>query len=327
MRNTILAVAALCASLASQTQVIPADFATIGAASSTAWPFGLSTPCRLQYLYGADETGLAGPVTIRSINVRGNETSTNVAKTGIDLQISMSTTATTVGTASGTFANNHGANLAVVYVRKLTNIAATVPQNPGQYGGVLMLDTPFVYNPAAGNLIIDFDIASQPAGAWSHDTPFTTAGTHASVGTSCLPTATSSGGALGGTLTLGMSGGVPNNPAVLVIGTTLFGTPIPVPGNPACLLYHTLDVLLPATLSGTGAASIAIPVPPQRALRGAILYSQWGAVNAAVNIDTTGARRSTLASWVVLRVHNTASNTSATGTVQNYVGIVIELGL
>ena len=153
-------------------------------------------------------------------------------------------------------------------------------------------------------------------------------GVHASVGTGCGGlTANSTGGALGGPLTLSMAGGVANNPGVLIIGSTLFPNPIPVPGNPSCSLYHDLAVVLPATLSGTGTASLALTVPPQRSLRGAVLLSQWGAVNAAVNIDTTNARQSTLASWVVLRVHNTSSNTTPTGTIQNYVGIVVELGL
>jgi hypothetical protein len=315
--------------VAQTTQVIPDSFATTEAGSSTAWPFGLGTSCRIQYVYGASETGLSAPVVIRSLNMRANGTSTNVAKVGVDLQITLSTTPVTIGTASTTFANNHGANASIAYVRKLTNVAATVPSMPvGQFSGALALDVPFTYDPAQGNLIIDFDVASQPIGAWAHDTPFTTVGTHTAVGTACGGlSANSTGGALGGLLTLSMTGGVANNPAVLIIGSTLFPTPIPVPGNPACLLYHDLAVLLPVTLSGTGTASLALTVPPQRSLRGAVLFSQWGAVNAALNIDTTQARQSTLASWVVLRVYNTTNNASPTGTIQNYVGIVIELGL
>jgi hypothetical protein len=314
--------------LTAQTQVVPADFAATGAASSTAWPFGLGNAIRVQYLYGAGETGLTAPALIKSINTRANETSTNVAKTNVDLQISLSATPITVGTASTTFASNHGANQSIAYTRKMTNVNATAPMNPGQYSGVMPLDVPFLYNPAAGNLIVDFDIASQPAGAWAHDTPFTTAGTHASVGTACNGLAASStGGALGGPLTFSMTGGVANNTAILVLGFGLLTTPIPIPGNPGCSLFNDIAFLGVVTMSATGTASVPFTVPPDPMLRGGNVYGQFAAVNGALNFDTTGTRQVTLASWVVLRVHNTTTNTSPTGTVQNYVGIVIELGL
>lgn len=330
-RLSVFAAAAFAAAnLVAQTQVIPAAFATTDAGSSTAWPFGLGTTCRIQYVYGAAETGITVPTLIRSINLRANNASTNVAKSGIDLQVSMSTTPVAVGTASTTFANNHGANLSVAYTRKLTNIAATTPTTPniGQYAGALTLDVPFLYDPAAGNLIIDFDISAHITGAWSHDTPFTTAGTHTSVGTACgTLVAGSTGGAIGGAYVPSVSGGVANSPAVLIIGSTLFPNPIPVPGNPACFLYHDFAATLPLTLSGTGGATLPLTVPPQSSLRGSSLLTQWAAVNASALIETSVARQTTFASWNVLRVYNNTSNTSATGTIQNYVGIVIELGL
>ncbi|HLU40526.1 MAG TPA: hypothetical protein VK081_14170 [Planctomycetota bacterium] len=329
MHKLVIVAGALAGSLFAQTtQVIPADFATTEAGSSTAWPFGLGSACRIQYLYGAGETGLNAPVTIRSLNLRANGGAANVAKNNIDLEISLSTTSVTVGTASTTFANNHGPNLTVAYVRKMTSVQATMATTPGQYTGPLMLDVPFPYDPAAGNLLIDYDIASQPAGTWTHDTPFTTAGTHTAVGTSCGGlSASSTGGVLGGSLTLSMSGGVANNPAVLLVGTTVLPTPVPVPGSPGCFLYQDFPVTIPMPLSATGAASLPLSVPPLSFYRGAVILSQWGAANASLGIETTQTRQSTLASWVVLRVHNTSSNTSPTGTVQNYVGIVTELGL
>lgn len=102
----------------------------------------------MQYVYAAAETGFTTPVLIRSLNLRANNTSTNVAKSNIDLQISMSTTATTVGTASTTFASNHGPNLSVAYTRKLTSIAATTPSTPVGHMLVRWLDVPFLYDPA-----------------------------------------------------------------------------------------------------------------------------------------------------------------------------------
>jgi hypothetical protein len=314
--------------LAAQTQVIPATFATTAAASSTGFPFGGSTPARVQYLYGAAETGLSAPVVIRTLNLRAQENSTFAAKANIDLQISLSTTAVTVGTATSTFANNHGANVSVAYVRKLTSLNAVTPTTPGGFGGAWPLDVPFPYDPAAGNLLVDFDVASQPAGSWSMDTPFTTAGTHVTQGTGCNGAAASStGGALGGPLTFTLSaGGTPNGVALLLAGFNLFPAPIPVPGSPGCNVYNDFPILVAATLSGTGVGSVPLTVPPDASLRGGIVYGQFAAITAALGVNTTNSRQVTLASWVVLRVHNTANNASPTGTVQNYVGIVIELG-
>lgn len=329
LRSSLLVLLALGeAALVAQTQVIPADFATTEAPTSTAFPFGLSTAARVQYLYGAQETGLASPMFVQSLNLRANNTSTNVAKTGISLQISLSTTATTVGTASSTFAANHGPNLVVAYARKPTNLAATSPQQPvGGFGGPFVLDTPFVYDPAAGNLLIDFDVASQPAGTWAMDTPYTTAGTHASAGTGCGGlVASSSGGALGGPLTLSLSGAAPLQPATLFVGLSLLPAPLPIPGTNSCFLYQDIVASASTTISATGAASMPFTVPADARLRGGVLQWQWAALNASFGLDTSATRTTTLSSWVVLRVHNTSSNVSPTGTVQNYVGIVIELG-
>lgn len=328
LRSSLLVLLALGeAALVAQTQVIPADFAATEASASTAFPFGLSNAARVQYLYGAEETGLASPMFVQSLNLRANGSSSNVAKTGISLQISLSTTATTIGTASSTFAANHGPNLVVAYARKPTNLPATVSQPIGPYGGPFVLDTPFVYDPAAGNLLIDFDVASQPAGTWSMDTPFTTAGTHASFGTGCGGlVASSSGGALGGPLTLSLSGAAPLQPATLFVGLSLLPAPLPIPGTNSCFLYQDIVASASTTISATGAASMPFTVPADAGLRGGVLQWQWAALNASFGLDTSATRTTTLSSWVVLRVHNTSSNVSPTGTVQNYVGIVIELG-
>ncbi len=81
-----------------QTQVIPADFATTEAPSSTNFPFGLSTPARVQYIYGARETGLPTAMFIQTLNLRADGATAHQQKNNIDLQISMSTTPVTVVT-------------------------------------------------------------------------------------------------------------------------------------------------------------------------------------------------------------------------------------
>jgi hypothetical protein len=109
----------------------------------------VATAIRVQTIFGAADTGLAGPVTIKSIEVRTEEAATLAAKASIDLQIEMSTTPVVSGTQTTTFANNRGTNQVIVFNRKLVSIAATTGLNLGQYAAVFTLDAPFLYNPAA----------------------------------------------------------------------------------------------------------------------------------------------------------------------------------
>src|SRR5262249_28230880 len=157
-------------------------------------------------------------------------TATQAAKSNIDLQISLSTTPATRSTLVATFAANHGTNVSVVYTRKMTSINATTGGWVGGYTGVFAFDTPFLYLPSQGNLIIGPDANPLPAGTWSSDQPAAavlTSGQHFDVGTACGGlVATSTGGTVAGAgsastpLTIGMTGGAANAAAVLLIGVT-----------------------------------------------------------------------------------------------------------
>lgn len=329
MSRTLLVPFLLAASALAQTAVVPVSLTNLNGPGSTAYPFGLSSATRVQNFFHRTETGFAGPTMIKSLEVRAQETASNAAKASIDLQISMSASGVGVNNVSTTFASNHGTNLTVVYTRKLTNIAATVPATPGQGGGVWPFDTPFLYVGQQGNLIVDYDIASQPTGTWSHDTTGTaTAGTHTTVGTGCNGRSmNSTGGGLGSTLVFSTSGGVPNGASFLFLDFADVPGGIAVPGNPGCLVYVVPKFLVYAPLNASGTATVTLNVPEDANLRGSSLFGQFAVLNAALNLDTTPARQATFGAYLTGRIYNLTSNTAATGSVQLRSAVVLHLGI
>jgi hypothetical protein len=307
--------------------VIPAGLAAHPASASTAWPFGLSTACRIQYLYDAAETGLTAAV-IRALEVRGQESAANAAKAGIQIQIEMSTTPTSSVAANTIFAANRGANHAIAYLRKPTSIAATTSGYVGGWSGPLVMDAPFLYLASQGNLLIEYDVASQPSTGWNIDCVYTAVAVHTPVGTGCSGLVSSAtGGLLGQTLTWSLTGGPAGVPGALLLGTLELPVPIPVPGSAGCMLYQDIALALGTTLSSAGGASTMLPVPNSSWLRAQPVYGQFACLDATLSwILTAGARRTSLGgNFGVTRIYDTSSNTTVTGTVQQYCALVTRL--
>lgn len=314
--------------LAAQGDVVPRWLTNSPGSGDTNWPFGLATSCRVQYLYEASETGLLGPRTINAFEVRGEQNVANLAKSNVDLQIEMSQTPALMSTLSTTFANNRGTNHTVVFARRLVSMPATTAQIIGAWSPPFVLDAPFTYDPTGGDsLLIEYDVATQPAGTWRVDCAWSATGVHSALGTGCNGVnATSSGGQIGGNLTIGCSGGTANAPGALFIGTFEWPSPFPIPGSPGCFSFSSLDVVLPVALSATGIYSFVLPVPNQQNLLGGPIYGQYGVVNNSFAIDTSPSRRIFLTDLDQIgRVHNTTSNASPTGTVQARVALATRL--
>ncbi len=316
------------APVAAQGSVIPRWLTNSPGSGDTNWPFGLGAACRVQYLYEAGETGLTAARTITAFEVRGEQGVANLAKSNIDLQIEMSQTPTLMATMSNTFANNRGTNHTVVFARRLVSMPATAAQIIGPWTPPFVLDAPFTYDPTGGDsLLIEYDVLSQPAGTWRVDCAWSATGVHTAIGTGCNGVgSTSSGGQIGGNLTIGCSGGTANAPGALLIGAQEWPVPIPVPNAPGCFSFTSLEVVLPVTLSATGIFSYVIPVPNQQNLLGGPVHGQYAVVNAGFTIDTSPSRRVFLTDLdQVGRIHNTTSNTSLTGTVQTRVALATRL--
>lgn len=313
---------------AQTTVIVPTTFANAPASSSTAYPLGSSTPCRAQYIYDPAELGFAAPATLKSLEVRALQSGVYAAKT-LTLQIEMSTTSALPSAPSATFATNRGTNHIVVFNSKSVNLPATTSGFLGTWSGAMLFDTPFTYDPAAGNLLVEFDVSAIGATAWSQNVTFTAAGTHFTVGTACGAFAgTSSGGGINATLTYSASAGAPNAPAAFILGASELPVPIPLPGNPGCTVNETLDVTVPVTLTATGTGSQVFTVPNVPLYRGVSLWGQWVELNASNLLDSTVARRAVLQGvHAVGRCYSASSNTATSGTSQAAVGLILRLGL
>lgn len=152
----------LCAApaFANETIGLPADSGT-----GNCFPFGCSYSGEYQQVYTAGQ--FSGPIIIKDLEFFN--TQFNAGATAMNSgtwTISLSTTAADWNTLSGTFASNIGGNNTVVFSGNLSQ--------PWAFGNTLHIDltTPFSYNPADGNLLMDVMVsgASQPGGPIYFDT-------------------------------------------------------------------------------------------------------------------------------------------------------------
>lgn len=134
---------------------------------------------RVQYFYAASEfinQGITAPITINTLSWRANGGSIHAGGvTHPALQIQMSTAvAGAILAPNPTFALNHGANLLNVYGPGPVTTLATTGATPNTNIVVLPLSTPFVYDPNAGDLVIDCSNQTGTVGTLlSHDSSST----------------------------------------------------------------------------------------------------------------------------------------------------------
>jgi len=141
--------------------VVPNANATTEGAGTNAIPFSdFGTSLRYQQVYAASQFGaLSGPAWITAILLRPDAVyGHSFSATLTDIQIDLSTTSKAPDGLSPAFANNVGADDTVVFGRGALALSS---QFTGPVGGpkdfdiVINLTTPFLYNPAAGNLLLD----------------------------------------------------------------------------------------------------------------------------------------------------------------------------
>ncbi|MFK7742490.1 MAG: hypothetical protein AB8H80_19410, partial [Planctomycetota bacterium] len=155
-----------------EADVVPIAVETTEANSSSSYPFGRTTPMRVQYLYGASTFGFDGRHRISALNFR---TQNGVAFPGnsYDLLVTMSSTASPASATSSTFANNHGSDETVVF----DGVVNAEPRDasasaPGPFVLTIPLDEPFEYNPANGQLVVDFQLRTGASNSLSFDGDF-----------------------------------------------------------------------------------------------------------------------------------------------------------
>jgi hypothetical protein len=148
------------------TVVSPSSLENVDGNAYNSYPFDISNPSapltsqRYQQVYAATDFGaLSQPQLITRISFRPDATlGSAFASTLPDIQINFSTTNKAPDGLSSTFANNVGADDTVVYNRGSLTLASAFS---GATGGSkdfdinIDLTTPFLYNPAIGNLLLD----------------------------------------------------------------------------------------------------------------------------------------------------------------------------
>lgn len=130
--------------------VIPESYA---AAPAQGYSGALSQPIRSQQVYPAHEFP-SGPVRITSLRWRRYSAQPFENASG-EFRFKLSTTSRDEGTLSSTFSENVGPDETMVFDGVWTVSSTTAGDAPHPFEMVLQLSTPFVYNPAEGNLLLE----------------------------------------------------------------------------------------------------------------------------------------------------------------------------
>jgi hypothetical protein len=139
------------------TLVVPNTNATVEGNSGNVYPFNIgATDMRYQQVYASSQFGAvpAGGAFLTAFAFRVNAGWGAFAATLPGIQINLSTTAKAPDGLDTIFANNVGLNDTVVYSGALT-LSSAASGSPAAFDIVIPLTTPFWYNPAAGNLLLD----------------------------------------------------------------------------------------------------------------------------------------------------------------------------
>jgi len=156
-------VARLTIDLSAQVVVAPNVLATNdGNASATAPPGG-PTSLREMTIYDASQFGeLSGPSFLTQFAWRPDTTPGPSGPRSLTLRIYASTTSRSAAGISTTFAENLGANNTLVFDGPLVWATANLPGpgNTRQFDVVFPFTTPFLYDPAVGNLVLDMQFSA-----------------------------------------------------------------------------------------------------------------------------------------------------------------------
>lgn len=139
--------------------VAPNANESVAGGGDNRFPFLVDPGMRYQQVFDASQfASLAGPQYITQFALRnGIFVSTAFSATIADIVIRLSTTDAAPDALSTTFADNLGADATVVYDGSLT-ISSTDAAGPGNtkvFDVIVTLETPFLYDPGLGNLLLD----------------------------------------------------------------------------------------------------------------------------------------------------------------------------
>jgi hypothetical protein len=160
------------AELRAQVVVVPNAMAANDGNSSITAPQENSSLLRIMEIYDASQFGsLSGPSLLTRFAERPDRIPGPSGPRTQTMRIYASTTSRSVAGLSTTFANNIGTNNTLVFDGTATLSTENLPGpgNTRQFDIVYPLTTPFLYDPADGNLLLDFRISSGPVSAFRWD--------------------------------------------------------------------------------------------------------------------------------------------------------------
>ena len=141
------------------TVVVPNSAATTEGDTNNSWPFdrdGAGSQ-RYQQLYVASQFGGGGLITqlvFRPDSFAGSAFTSTLP----DIQIDLAYSSAADDGLSSTYANNITAGDTIVFARgplTLSSAFTGPPNGPKDFDIIITLTTPFLYNPALGNLLLD----------------------------------------------------------------------------------------------------------------------------------------------------------------------------
>ena len=159
----VLSLATVCA-VADTSIVVPGALTASEGAHANGFPFNIAyfslNSMHYQQVYGAAAfAGLSGPISINTILFRpdGSVYGSSFSSTLPNVEIRLSTTAKLVDALDVTFANNVGADVALVHSGALAlSSSNTGPvSGPKDFDIAINLSTPFIYDASKGNLLMD----------------------------------------------------------------------------------------------------------------------------------------------------------------------------
>ena len=147
--------------LAQQNVVVPNAFANVPGDTNNGFPFNLgsftSSTQRYQQVYASNQfSAISVPTFISAISFRvaTDGSGSAFSSTLPSIQINLSTTSATPSSLSSTYSDNIGGNDAQVYSGALT-LSSTNTGSPPNFDITITLQTPFLYDPVSGNLLMD----------------------------------------------------------------------------------------------------------------------------------------------------------------------------
>jgi hypothetical protein len=143
--------------------VAPNSSATVDGNGNNLVPAFAGRTIRTQQVFSASEFGtLSSPELITSIAFRPDRLVDSDPSTIPSFQVNLSTTSKGPDGLSATFADNIGADDVVVF-SGIWTLSSNHTGDPKDFDVVLNLQTPFLYDPSVGNLLLDMRTLESPS--------------------------------------------------------------------------------------------------------------------------------------------------------------------